>query len=99
MIHRCYYNTGIKKIKEKKIIYPEGNKMSIICDPTIYTSRPDAARSAAEDKIYDLLEELGIGFWRIDHEAAMTIDDCGGIDALLGIPMCKNLFLCNRQET
>lgn len=73
--------------------------MSIIYDPTIYTSRPDAARSAAENKTYDLLEKLGIGFWRIDHEAAMTIDDCCGVDALLGIPMCKNLFLCNRQET
>jgi Ala-tRNA(Pro) deacylase len=55
--------------------------------------------SDAENKTYDLLEKLGIGYTRISHEAAMTIDDCAGVDALLGVPMCKNLFLCNRQET
>lgn len=72
---------------------------SINIDPTVYTSRPGDLRSAIENKTYDLLEKLGIGYKRIDHGPAMTLDDCAGVDALLGVPMCKNLFLCNRQET
>lgn len=68
-------------------------------NPVIYTSRPGDMRSAAENETYDLLEKLRINYLRIDHGAAMTIEDCAGVDALLGIPMCKNLLLCNRQET
>lgn len=68
-------------------------------NPVIYTSRPDDMRSVAENETYGLLEKLHIHYSRIDHGAAMTIEDCVGVDALLGIPMCKNLFLCNRQET
>lgn len=29
----------------------------------------------------------------------MTIEACQGVDALLGMEICKNLFLCNRQKT
>lgn len=72
---------------------------SINIDPTVYTSRTGDLRSAVENKTYDLLKKLGIGYTRIDHGPAMTLDDCAGVDALLGVPMCKNLFLCNRQET
>ena len=28
-----------------------------------------------------------------------TIEACRGVDELLGIHMCKNLFLCNAQKT
>ncbi len=52
-----------------------------------------------EIRTYDLLERLGIEYDRIDHEAAMTIEACLGIDEALGAEICKNLFLCNRQET
>lgn len=68
-------------------------------NPVIYTSRPDDMRSRVENETYNLLEKLQINYSRIDHGAAMKIEDCTGVDALLGIPMCKNLFLCNRQET
>lgn len=72
---------------------------SIYIDPVVYTSRPDEARSCVENETYDLLEKLNIGFTRIDHGAAMTIEDCAGVDELLSVEMCKNLFLCNRQQT
>ena len=38
---------------------------------------------------------------RVDHEAAMTMEACEEIDRTLGdgTAICKNLFLCNRQET
>lgn len=52
-----------------------------------------------EIRVYDLLDSLGIEYQRVDHEAAMTMDVCGEIDRVLEATICKNLFLCNRQET
>ncbi len=56
-------------------------------------------RLEKEIRTYDLLDELGIEYWRIDHEAAMTMEVCEEIDRALQATICKNLFLCNRQET
>ena len=54
-----------------------------------------------EIRVYDFLDKLGIQYQRIDHEAAMTMEACEEIDRTLGddTTICKNLFLCNRQET
>lgn len=53
-----------------------------------------------EVRCYDLLDQLGIEYERVDHEAAMTIEACAAIDEVLGdAAICKNLFLCNRQKT
>ena len=49
--------------------------------------------------IYDLLDKLGVAYERVDHEAAMTMEICQEIDKVLQATICKNLFLCNRQET
>ena len=69
-------------------------------DRTLYTDRPDASgRLPKEMAVYDLLEKLEIPYVRVDHEVAPTIEACREIDALLGVEMCKNLFLCNRQKT
>lgn len=56
-------------------------------------------RLEKEIRVYDLLDSLGISYQRVDHEPAMTIEACPDIDKLMGTHMCKNLFLCNRQET
>ncbi|MCH1984198.1 prolyl-tRNA synthetase associated domain-containing protein [Ruminococcus sp. OA3] len=56
-------------------------------------------RMDKEIRTYDLLEQLEIPFERVDHEALATIDDCGEVDGILGVEICKNLFLCNRQQT
>ena len=56
-------------------------------------------REEKEIKVYDLLDRLGIEYLRTDHEAAGTIADCLEVDQVLGITICKNLFLCNRQKT
>lgn len=56
-------------------------------------------RLEKEQKTYRFLEDLGIAFDRVDHQPAMTMEDCADIDAALGITICKNLFLCNRQKT
>ena len=56
-------------------------------------------REKREIAVYDLLESLDIEYERVDHEAAMTMEACIAIDEALGVAMCKNLFLCNRQKT
>ena len=69
----------------------------------LYNGRPTdlTGREDREIRVYDLLDSLGIEYQRIDHEAAMTMEACEEIDRTLGdnTAICKNLFLCNRQET
>ena len=63
--------------------------------------RPESTegRLPKEIRVYDFLDALGIEYGRIDHEAAMTMEVCEEIDKALGATICKNLFLCNRQQT
>lgn len=63
--------------------------------------RPESldSRLKKEIKAYDFLDSLGIEYERVDHEAAMTMEACQEIDAILGAKTCKNLFLSNRQGT
>lgn len=68
-------------------------------DPTLYTGRPAEAREPREDRCYDLLDRLGVRYFRIDHEAAENIPDCELVEGQLGCGICKNLFLTNRQQT
>ena len=73
----------------------------------LYNGRPEhtEGRLEKELRVYDLLDSLGVSYARVDHEAAMTMDACEEIDRTLsdgveeGVSICKNLLLCNRQET
>ena len=67
----------------------------------LVTGRPEscAGRLEKEVRVYDLLDSLGIAYQRIDHEAAMTMEACAAIDEVLDATICKNLLLCNRQQT
>lgn len=56
-------------------------------------------REARETAVYDLLDRLGIAYQRVDHEETNTMEACSEVDKVLGVTICKNLFLCNRQET
>ncbi len=58
-----------------------------------------AGRTEKELAVYDRLDALGIDYDRVDHPAAHTMEDCLAIDRTLGAPICKNLFLTNRQKT
>lgn len=60
-----------------------------------------SGRLDKEIRVYDLLDKLGIAYQRVDHEATMTMEACEEVDRILGddTTICKNLFLCNRQET
>jgi len=56
-------------------------------------------RLEKEIAVYLFLEKLGVDFLRVDHQPAMTMEICAEIDKVLGAAICKNLFLCNRQQT
>ena len=64
--------------------------------PEDYSDRLDK-----EKRCYELLDSLGIEYWRCDHPDANadTMDACLEIDSVLEAAVCKNLFLCNRQHT
>lgn len=67
----------------------------------LYNGRPTdlSDRLDKEKRVYDLLDELGIEYARVDHPAAETMEACEEIEKVLGVEICKNLFLCNRQKT
>ena len=58
-------------------------------------------RSEREKRAYAFLDKLGIDFDRTDHpeQPATSMEVCAEVDAILGVHICKNLFLCNRQKT
>ena len=66
---------------------------------TLFTGRPADTRTPREERCYDLLDSLGVEYYRVDHEHADTIQDCELVENLLGAKICKNLFLTNRQQT
>ena len=67
----------------------------------LFHGRPTdpAGRFPREIRTYDFLDSLGIAYQRTDHERADNMAACNEIDAVLGVIICKNLFLCNRQGT
>ena len=61
--------------------------------------KDNSERTARELAVYDLLDRLEIPYTRVDHAPAETMEVCAAIDAVLNCRICKNLFLCNRQQT
>jgi Ala-tRNA(Pro) deacylase len=74
---------------------------------TLYDKAPKAGdredlpegRPDVEMMVYRFLDKNGISYRRADHDRAMTMEDCVRIEKVLKAPICKNLFLCNRQKT
>ena len=60
-----------------------------------------SGRTDREIRAYAFLDRLGISFDRTDHpdRPATTMKVCADVDGILGVHICKNLFLCNRQKT
>ena len=80
---------GFCKVEQMKYILEKGS-------PADVTGRLDK-----EIRCYDLLDGLGIEYFRCDHPDANadTMEACLEIDRILEATVCKNLFLCNRQHT
>ena len=65
----------------------------------IYNAAPTESHCEVEMAAFALLDELGIPYSRVEHDVADTMEDCALISDVLGIRICKNLVLCNRQKT
>ena len=67
----------------------------------LFNGRPEeeAGRLPRKIRTYDFLDRLNIPYQRTDHDRADNMEACNAIDAILGVLICKNLFLCNRQKT
>lgn len=67
----------------------------------LFKGRPEdvSGRLPREVRTYDLLDSLGIQYQRTDHRRTDTMEECNEVDAILGVVICKNLFLCNKQKT
>ena len=54
----------------------------------------------SRDVALNTLKEWGIPFEHWDHPAAHTIEDCLRMPFIgTDVVICKNIFLCNRQQT
>ena len=65
----------------------------------ILTGAPEAPRCAVETAAFALLDRLGISYTRVEHPPADTAEVRAAVNRALDIRICKNLFLCNRQQT
>lgn len=67
----------------------------------VFIGRPEISsdRQARETRVYDLLDKLKIEYMRIDHPPTDNMEVCLERTKVLDTRICKNLFLCNRQET
>lgn len=63
-----------------------------------YETAPEQGSERAR-KAFALLDSLHIPYRRVEHEAAESMEVCAAISDKLGTRICKNLFLCNRQQT
>ena len=67
--------------------------------PVYRNSRPEGVLPPQEAAAFDLLGSLHIDYDRVSHEEAFNMELCADIGRVLGVSVCKNLFLCNRQKT
>ena len=67
--------------------------------PIFHNARPEGELPPQESAAFDLLDTLGMDYDRVSHDAAFNMELCADVSAGLGVSVCKNLFLCNRQKT
>jgi len=73
---------------------------NITVNKTLYHTKPAGGnRLDKEMASFEILEKLDIPYTAIDHGPAATVEDCVEIEAVLGVEICKNLFLRNQSKT
>lgn len=65
----------------------------------LFATPPSGGHCEAEMAAFALLDKLNIPYTRVEHDFADTMEDCAAISDVLGVRICKNLVLCNRQKT
>lgn len=65
----------------------------------VHNARPEGTLLPQEAAAFDLLESLHIDYDRVTGDVADTMEKCEEMSQVLGVPVWKNLFLCNRKKT
>lgn len=73
--------------------------MKMYINPQTYSKHPESTNTEKEMQSYLFLEENGVEYIRAEHDEAATIELCEGVEKVIGAKICKNLLLCNRQQT
>ncbi len=66
---------------------------------TLFNTHPETTATEKEMASYLFLEENGVDYIRAEHDEAATIELCENIEKVIDAKICKNLLLCNRQQT
>ncbi len=64
-----------------------------------FNVHPETTATEKEMQSYLFLEENGVEYIRAEHDEAATIELCEGVEKIIDAKICKNLLLCNRQQT
>ena len=66
-----------------------------------FNGRPDDADivSEADGRVFDFLDDLDIDYTTLVHPSVFTIEECEAVRKNVGVPVFKNLFLTNKQNT
>lgn len=65
----------------------------------VHSTAPAVYKTQLQKGVYQILEQLGIHFERVDTDEAITMEDCIFINKTLGMKMVKTIFLCNRKQS
>lgn len=68
-------------------------------NPELFSTHPEKTATQKEMDSYLFLEENGVDYIRAEHDEAATIELCEEIEKVIDAKICKNLLLCNRQQT
>lgn len=66
---------------------------------TLFNTHPETIATEKEMASYIFLEDNGVEYIRAEHDEAATIELCEGVERIIDAKICKNLLLCNRQQT
>ena len=64
-----------------------------------FNTHPETTAAEKEMQSYLFLENNGVEYIRAEHDEAATIELCEGVEKIINAKICKNLLLCNRQQT
>ena len=64
-----------------------------------FNSHPEKTDTEKEMQSYLFLEKIGVDYIRAEHDEATTIELCEEVEKVIDAKICKNLLLCNRQQT
>ena len=66
--------------------------------PLFHNCPPEGELLPQEQAAFELLRTLDIPYDRVSGDPADDMEKCRAVEQVLGSPICKNLFLCNRQR-